>query len=423
MTPASFRSSQTADARNERRLILLIGAVQFINVLDFVMVMPLGPDFAQALGIPAAQLGVVGGAYTAAAALAGIVGSLFLDRFDRRKALGVCLIGLVLGTALGGLAWDLPSLIAARLVAGAFGGPATSVASAIIADAIPPERRGRAMGAVMGAFSVASVLGIPLGLELARLGGWQLPFFAVAGLGLVVTLLALAMMPPMTGHLSQRAQRVASPLALLRRPLVLLSLSASGCLMFGSFALIPNLSAYIQYNLGYPRAELGLLYLVGGAISFLTMRLAGKAADRIGSTLTTALGTAAFVLTLYGGFIRPLPSLPVLLLFVAFMVSNSFRFVAVQVLGSRVPEAGERARFLSVQSCVQHVASAAGAMLASRLLATRPDGGLVGMEQVASVTAVLAACVPVLMSMVEPRVKRRERVERATAAVRDSVPA
>ena len=86
----------------ERALLLVVGAVQFVNVLDFMMVMPLGPDFARALGIPTSHLGLVAGSYTAAAAVAGIVGALFLDRFDRRKALAVALLGLVMGTAAGG---------------------------------------------------------------------------------------------------------------------------------------------------------------------------------------------------------------------------------------------------------------------------------------------------------------------------------
>ena len=74
----------------------------------------------------------------------------------------------------------------ARVIAGAFGGPATSLSLSIIADVVPPARRGRAMGAVMGAFSIASVLGVPLGLWLARLGGWRMPFLVVAGFGVVV---------------------------------------------------------------------------------------------------------------------------------------------------------------------------------------------------------------------------------------------
>src|SRR5689334_21739801 len=106
-----------------RRVLFLVAAVQFINIADFMMVMPLGPDFATALGIPTAHLGYVGGAYTAAASVAGLIGALVLDRWDRRSALAVCMAGLMFGTALGGFAGGMWSLLAARVVAGMFGGP------------------------------------------------------------------------------------------------------------------------------------------------------------------------------------------------------------------------------------------------------------------------------------------------------------
>ena len=89
----------------------MVGAIQFVNILDFMMVMPLGPDFASALDIPTSHIGVVGGSYTLAAALAGLVGLPFLDRFDRRLALGVSMLGLVVGTALVA---SRPACVAAR---------------------------------------------------------------------------------------------------------------------------------------------------------------------------------------------------------------------------------------------------------------------------------------------------------------------
>src|SRR5215468_11605210 len=113
-----------------------------------MIVLPLGPDFARALAIPASHIGFIGGAYSAAAGVSGVTASFFLDRFDRRRALAVCMAGLVVGTAMGGLAFDLPSLLLARVMAGLFGGPAITVA---------PERRGRAMGAVTSVFSLAAV--------------------------------------------------------------------------------------------------------------------------------------------------------------------------------------------------------------------------------------------------------------------------
>jgi predicted MFS family arabinose efflux permease len=407
--PVSF-SPYMSPQLSERRLILLIGAVQFINILDFMMVMPLGPDFARDLGIPSSQLGLVGGSYTLAAAVTGIAGAFFLDRFDRRRALAVALAGLVLGTLAGGFAIGLGSLLAARLVAGAFGGPATALSLAIISDAVPPDRRGRAMGAVMGAFSVASVLGVPAGLELARVGGWRAPFITVAALGAIVAAAALAMLPPQTAHLAGAQRGRPSPFRdVLRRPVVLLALAATAMAVIGNFALIPNLSAYFQFNRGYPRELLGLLYLVGGALSFGTMRLAGYLSDRHGAPSVTSGGTLAFIAVLVLGFIHPVAWLPVLPVFVFYMVTGSFRFVPWQALSSRVPAPAERARYMSAVSAVQHLGSAAGAMIGAQVLTEQPDGRLVGMDELAWFAVATAAVLPVLIYMVDRLVRAGER--------------
>src|ERR1700749_4834151 len=98
-----WRTHVTAETKAlpERFIIFLVAAVQFVNILDFMMVMPLGPDFARGLGIPTASLGLVSGSYAAAAALAGFLGASVLDRFDRRKALAVAMFGLIAGQAGG----------------------------------------------------------------------------------------------------------------------------------------------------------------------------------------------------------------------------------------------------------------------------------------------------------------------------------
>jgi predicted MFS family arabinose efflux permease len=402
---------------SERTLLFLVGAVQFVNVLDFMMVMPLGPDFASALGIPASQLGLVGGAYTAAAAVAGIAASTFLDRFDRRSALAVAMMGLVVSTAAGGLATGLGSMIAARLLAGAFGGPATALALSIVADAVPVQRRGKALGAVMGAFSVASVLGVPAGLELARLGSWRTPFFAVATLGLVVAGSALKLMPSMRGHLARAAgdhRPVSSSLALLRRPAALAALGATATTMMSSFAIVPNIAAHLQLNLGFPRERLGLMYMGGGAVSFFVLRLAGRAVDRLGEPRVAALGTAVFVFVLAFGFAFPAAWFPVWALFMCFMTANSIRSVAMSNVSTRVPASHERARFMSTQSAVQHLASATGAALSTQILTVRPDGRLGGMPALAALSGALALLLPVLVLVAVRRV-RQEAAARGTA--------
>jgi predicted MFS family arabinose efflux permease len=393
----------------ERAVVLLVAAVQFVNILDFVMVMPLGPDFAAALGIPTSRLGLIGGSYTAAAAVSGLAASFFLERFDRRPALGVAMLGLVIGTALGGFATGLHSLMAARVLAGAFGGPATSLSFSIIADVVPAQRRGTAMGVVMGAFSVATVLGVPAGLELARHLGWRAPFFGVAALGALVALSAVFFLPSLPGHLSGHEEKVSLAL-LLRQRNARLSWVMTFLVMAAGFIVIPNISAYVQVNLGYPRARLGLLYLYGGAVSFFSTQIAGRLVDRFGSFRVGTAGTALLCFALLGGFVLTPPLFPVPLIFVLFMLAMSFRNVAYNTLTTRVPAPSERARFMSIQSAVQHSASAVGAFASSQMLSELPSGALVGMDRVGLVSIGLTLTLPFLLRAVETHVRRRDAV-------------
>ncbi len=393
---------------SERAVVFLIGAVQFVNITDFVMVMPLGPDFARALDIPTSQLGVIGASYTWAASLAGLAGSFFLDRFDRRKVLALAMLGLVVGTVAGGFATNLTTLVLARIFAGAFGGPATSISLSIIADVVPPERRGRAMGAVFTAFSIASVLGVPAALYVAQVGGWRIPFFLVGGIGFVLMALAIRLLPPMTGHLAGLRDARAQGYGFLRRPLVWLSYTLTFVTMASGFVLIPNISAYVQQNLGYPRDRIALLYAVGGVASFIVLRLGGVLVDRWGSFQVGSLGIAAFVASVYVGFVD-YRGLPVLLLFVLFMSSTGFRNVAYNTLASKVPRPQERARFMSLQSSVQHLASGLGAYLSSVIL-IEAHGVLVHVDRLAWITIGSSLAIPVLLFLVERRVRANSAV-------------
>lgn len=382
---------------SESKILLLLGAVQFVNVLDFVMVMPLGPDFAKALNIPMDQLGLVSGAYTAAACVAGLLCANLLDKFDRRWALVVTLLGLVTGTALGGMSVGLWSMVGTRIVAGSFGGPATSLALSILADVVPPERRGRAMGKVMGAFSVASVLGIPAGLELARLGGWRAPFVTVAAMGVVAAVGVLYWLPPMKAHLVQHDTPVKPLTMFLRDKLILASLSCSALAMIGAFAVIANLSSFVQFNLGYPREQLGIMYMVGGTLAFFSMRLSGNWVDRWGSPRVVAIGTVLLVVVLALSFVPEPPLMPAVIIFAGFMVSNSTRLVALNAITTRVPKPQDRARFMSLQSAVQHLSTSAGAAGSTWMLHEGVGGRLEGMPTLAMVAIALSLVLPILV--------------------------
>ncbi len=188
---------------------------------------------------------------------------------------------------------------------------------------------------------------------------------------------------------------------------MLLSYLMTAVTMAAGFAIIPNIPSYLLGNLGFPQRWYGLLYAAGGAVSFLTLRVAGRLVDRLGSFRVVLVGSIALGVVLWVGFVRYVPGLPVVALFMAFMLAMAFRNVGYNTLTSKVPNPDERARFMSIQSAVQHFASAAGAFVSARLLWELPGGGLGGMPRVALVSIGLTGLLPFLVAAVERRVRAR----------------
>src|SRR5471030_1060104 len=71
----------------ELLLLLILAAVQFTHIVDFTIIMPLGPIFSREMGLSPQHFGAVVSAYTISAGIAGLLAARFLDRFDRKTAL------------------------------------------------------------------------------------------------------------------------------------------------------------------------------------------------------------------------------------------------------------------------------------------------------------------------------------------------
>lgn len=413
-------SSQTKFSEN--KLLLIICLVQFINILDFMMVMPLGPDFADRLGIPVQHLGYIGGSYTLAAAVSGLFGALFLDWFDRRRMILITLLGLSVATMLPCFATDLTTMVGARMLAGIFGGPLTASAYAMVADLVPPERRGVAMGKVMGAFSLSSVLGVPFGLELAQHIGWQAPFVTLGIIAFIVWLMALRYLPVSVNELAVRKIKlqIAKLIVTLKSGVAWSSWGYSAFAVIGAFLIVPNVSAHVQYNMNFPRDELSMLYLAGGGISYFAMRYAGLLVDKTNATLVSIGSTFIFVVTIYMGCMQ-YQHFSAYALYIGFMVANTARNVAGQALSSKVPLPSERASYLSIQSTITHLSLSCGAFLGSMIV----DGEgqtLHHVEYLGYGAIATALMVPVLFWNTERLLNKRVRAVKADPLIASDLP-
>ncbi len=89
-------------------MLVTLAAIQFTSTLDFMVMMPLAPQFTRLFGLSAREFGFLISAYTFAAAAAGIVTSVFVDRFDRKRLLLAVYLGFVGSAVVTAAAQSLP---------------------------------------------------------------------------------------------------------------------------------------------------------------------------------------------------------------------------------------------------------------------------------------------------------------------------
>jgi predicted MFS family arabinose efflux permease len=365
--------------RRERAVLLTLSAVQFTSIVDFMVVMPLGPQLMRKLAITPAQFGLIVSSYTISAGVAGLLASSLVDRFGRRAAFLTLYSGFLLGTLLCGLAGGYATLLAARVFTGAFGGVLGGMALAIIGDVFPDERRGSATGALMSAFALASVFGVPIGLSLGTYYDWHVPFLVLAALGTVILPVGARALPPLRGHLGH--SNVLHPWDEMRftltHPNHLRAFALIVTLMFGGFSVIPYISPYLVANVGVSEANLSWVYVAGGGLTLVAAPLIGKLADRFGK-----LPVYRIVATVSAGLMIGVTNLPRVPLAAAvaavgvLMVANAGRMVAAMAMVIASVEPRRRGSFMSANSSVQHLASGLGAFVGSRVIVRSADGTL-----------------------------------------------
>jgi len=362
----------------EKITLLALTAVQFTHVLDFMIMMPLGSQLMRAFSISPAQFAQLVACYGLAAAISGLAGGFVLDRFDRKRALIILYAGFGLSTLACGFAPTHHLLLLARLAAGAFGGLSGAMVVAMVGDFIPPARRGRAMGLVMSAFPLASILGIPTGLFLASKFGWHAAFIFLGSCALINLVIASLALPHLRTALAhhkpwQQMRAIVSHRIHGRAFLVSTALvMAGGC-------IIPFLAPALVANLGLTESQLPLVYIVGGLATFVSTPLIGRLSDRYDRLkLLGAVSLLAAIVTLVVTNLGPTSLTFACAVMALFMVSMSGRFAPAMAMVTNAVEARYRGGFMSVNSALQQAASGLGNILAGLFVTIGPAGHLLG---------------------------------------------
>jgi len=386
--------------RRERWLLLTLAGIQFTHILDFMIMMPLGPQFTALFGISNAQFGLLVSAYTLSAGLSGLMAATYIDRFSRKQLLLGMYTLFGLATLACALAPDYLWLMVARVAAGLFGGVLSALSQTIVADVIPFERRGRAMSVVMTSFSVSTVAGVPLGLFLAAHFNWHAPFVGIAVLVGLLAFGAWQTLPRLDAHL-HHPERVSVWRGIgqvLAEPNHLKAFAVSGLMMFAAFTVIPYITIYLQSNAGMQASEVPWIYLCGGLATLLSARYFGRLTDRVGKVrMFQRLALAVTVPLMATTLSQGLPLWGLLAISTLFFTVMSGRMIPGMAMISSAALPRLRGTFMTLNSAVQSASMGLAALVAGLIIGRDAQGQLT-LYWVAGLLGVVASLLSVWLA-------------------------
>lgn len=402
----------------EIRIIGILALFQILHLLDFVLLMPLGPSLMRIFTMSPSQFGLLISSYTWSSTALLILGIFILDRFDRKRALMFSYAGFLIGTLWFASANSFHELLFSRSLAGAFAGWISASIMSIIADEIPNEKRGRAYGVIAAAFPISASLGVPAGIALAEWQDWRFPFLSLVILGVLSGLLAAFVLPSMTSHFRKSGEPKRNAwkegLEFLKDRNLYPSYVVVSCLRVSGFMLIPYLAAYMVMNLGVKEAELVFVYLVGGSVTFFGSLIVGRLSDRYNRLHVFFICCSLSLIPILSLSHLTTQSL-VLILSVSslFMLLLSARFIPTLTIMSELVPSRKRGAYMSILTCFQHLAIGFGSFLSGLVLLTDEFGRLQRFGYVGLISAGFSLLAILFMNYVQAARRMPKALDRA----------
>jgi MFS transporter, DHA1 family, inner membrane transport protein len=214
------------------------------------------------------------------------------SKIDRRMLLAFALGLFVVGHVASAFATDLNILLALRALTVAGAAIFTPQAAATVGLLVPPEERGAAIGFIFVGWSLASVVGIPLGSLLGEALGSKVTFGLMAALSLVALAAVFAIIP---SGLKVQPLHLSSWLAVLRNRKLLLVLLVTLCGLSGQFVMFTYLAPILRDVYQLASTHIAMIFFVSGLAGVGGSMLASRYVGKFGpdKSVLFALGAVA----------------------------------------------------------------------------------------------------------------------------------
>ncbi|WP_223638800.1 MFS transporter [Planococcus sp. 4-30] len=256
-----------------------------LTLLTFVMgtsefvIVGLLSEVSSDLNITLATAGSLISGFAIAYAIGTPLLTAYVSRFPKYPLMLLFISIFIIGNVISALSGSYELLILSRVLTAVVSGVLIALSMSIASDTMPEAKKGAIIALIFAGFTIANVLGVPLGTFIGQLGNWQLTFWFTALLGVISLIISIFIIPK---HLPVEKASAKEQLKLLTNPRMVLAFFIPTFAIAGTYTVYTYITPILEEGLGIQTKYISIILLGYGAFSILSNVLAGKIASHNG---------------------------------------------------------------------------------------------------------------------------------------------
>ena len=260
------------------RAVTVVLGVFVLGCNEFMVVGVLS-DIARSYHVPLSTVGFLVTAFAGVYAISTPIITTLTSNWNRYNLLMLLMTVFFIGNTLTAMAPTLGWLLFARIITAAVAGTIISLINLLVSIITPMDKRPMVLAWVGAGFSIASVIGVPLGTTIATLLSWHDSFWIISGLTLIVFALLVWLTPRDTPQIKGS---ILEQLALLKDHRVLLGIGITVAVLSLQYTFYTYVRPLITTVMDFSLTSLNWLLLLLGVMSIIGNEIAGIVASHNG---------------------------------------------------------------------------------------------------------------------------------------------
>ncbi|MCR8843620.1 MFS transporter [Paenibacillus sp. SC116] len=266
-------------SKQQKILTLNLFLLTFVLGTSEFVIVGLLAEVSADLHISISSAGALVSAFAISFAIGTPILTALFSRFSKYPLMLSLIAVFIAGNIITALSDSYALLLVSRLITAVVTGVLIALAMAVGSETVSAEKRGTVISIIFMGFTIASVIGVPLGTYIGQWGGWQLAFWFTSLLGIISLIASSATIPK---GLKGTQSSLKKQIGLLTNSRIVIAFFIPALSIGATYTVYTYLTPLMQDVLLVPEHHISLVFLLYGVVSVFSTLIGGKLANRDG---------------------------------------------------------------------------------------------------------------------------------------------